>query len=452
MNFAKPRTLFVATVLGAGPGAAQELEFRGELSLTGRHFLHDGLFAGQSGSGTSIIPETKLGVRGSLGFADFEVEVYGRGDDRTGTELFDVQKAYIVAGTDRVTVLLGSDVVFWGTAESFNPTNILNQDDLVANPEDTRKLGQPMLNVSFEAGALGTMDFYGLFGFREPDLGSLSTRPRRPFVPDVTHAIFERPSDSVDFAFRNTNTIGFANGSLDYALSYFAGTDRSPVILPGCANLVAPVTPGICAAINADIRRSYDSLRPGAPGPLFGQVFTGATPITRAFLLGGTSVGTLPYYRDIQQVGLELAYASGNWVLKFEGAQRFTSNEDYFSAVAGLEYRFASAFGSDGDLTLAAEYAYDDRSVLQPVTIFDDDLFASVRYDFNNRLTTAVTLSGLYDLGSHGTVWNLDVSSRLTDSTRLSISATHVDTSDPRDPLTLLTREDFVELKLSYFF
>jgi len=296
------------------------------------------------------------------------------------------------------------------------------------------------------------MSVFGLFGFREPDLGSFSTRPRLPILPDETHAIFQRGSDSVDFAFRNTNTVGFANGSLDYALSYFAGTDRAPVILPGCANLAAPVTPGACNAVNADIRRSYDSLVPGGTGTLFGQVITGATPATQAFLLGGASVGTLPYYRDIQQVGLELAYAAGNWVWKFEGAQRYTSNETYLSAVAGLEYRYARAFGGDGDLTFVAEYTYDDRSALQPVTFFDDDLFASLRYDFNNRLTTAVTLSGLYDLGSHGTVWNLDISSRLTDSTRLSLSATHIKSSTLADPLTLLNREDFVELKLSYFF
>ena len=240
----------VATgVLLSMPVSAQDLAFRGELSLTARHFLHDGLWPGQPGDGTSIIPEARFDVSGSLGFGDVKLELYARGDGRTGTEVFDIQKAYFVTGIDAVTLLVGSDIVFWGTAESFNPTNILNQDDLVSRPEETRKLGQPMINLSFEAGALGNMSFYGLFGFREPDLGSASTRPRQPFLPDDSHAIFERSSDSVDFAFRNTNTIGFANGSLDYAVSYFAGTERAPVILPGCANLAPPVTPVICNAV-----------------------------------------------------------------------------------------------------------------------------------------------------------------------------------------------------------
>ncbi len=454
-NSACSVALAAATTAFAGTSAlAEGLTFHGELSLTARHFTQNGAFAGQATSGTSLIPETRVGLSAALGFADFELELYGRGDDRTGNEVFDIQKAYISAGTDIVSVLFGSDVVFWGTAESFNPTNIINQDDRFARVEETRKLGQPMINLNVETGALGTLSFYGLLGFREVDFGDGSTRPRFSTVPDDSRTIFQSSHRDVDFAFRNTNTLNFANGSLDYALSYFQGTSRAPVILPGCANLAAPTTAATCNAVNADIRASYEGLTPAgtAGATLPALVAAASTPATQAFLLGGSSVGSVPYYQNIQQVGMEMAYAAGDWIWKFEGTRRFTSNEDYFSGVFGFEYRFVNPMGSTGDLTISTEYTFDDRSVLQPATVFDDDIFASVRYDFNNRLSTSVALSGLYDLDTKGKVFNFDVTSRITDSTRIGFSATHIDSNDPNDPLTALNSDDYYELKFSYFF
>ncbi|MGR3382525.1 hypothetical protein [Roseovarius indicus] len=443
----------VACVAGVGmPGQAEELSFSGELSLTARYYEDDGLFFGQPSSGTSYIPEGRFGFRTDLGFAEAEFEVYGRADSRTGSELVDIQKAYLLTGGDRWSVLVGSDIVFWGVAESYNPVNIINQNDNFGRFDETRKLGQPMVNVNYESGALGTFSFYGLFGFREPDLGTTSSRPRFIVVPDDDVAIFEKSSDKIDFAFRNTNTVGIGNGSLDYAVSYFNGTDRTPVFLPGCANRRFPVSVPTCNAVNRSILASYAGLRPGSQLPLAGQVFLNAPLPTQLFLLSGASVGAVPYYQEIEQVGVELAYATGNWVWKFEGAQRFAQNEDYFLGVAGVEYRFNQAFGTPGALTLAAEYTYDDRSNLQPFTVFDDDVFVSARYDFNNRLMSSITLSGLFDMGNGGDVYMLDISSRLTDSTQISFSATQVDFGGFFDPLSLLTRDDYYELKLTYFF
>lgn len=437
---------------GALPLQAQELSFSGELSLTARYYEDDGLFFGQPSSGVSYMPEGRFSFRTDLGFADAEFEVYGRADDRTGSELFDIQKAYLSRTGERWSVLVGSDIVFWGTTESYNPVNIINQNDTFARFDETRKLGQPMVNVNYESGALGTFSFYALLGFREPDLGTTSSRPRFIVVPDDDVAIFEKSTDKIDFALRNTNTVGIGNGSLDYAISYFNGTDRSPVFLPGCANRRFPVSVPTCNAVNRSIVNSYAGLQPGSPLPLAAQVFLNAPAATQAFLLSGASVGAVPYYQEIEQVGLELAYATGNWVWKFEGAQRFAQNEDYFLGVAGVEYRFNEAFGTPGALTVAAEYTYDDRSNLQPFTVFDDDIFASVRYDFNNRLATSITLSGLFDMGNGGDVYTLDISSRLTDSTQVSFSATQIDFGGFTDPLSLLTRDDYYELKFTYFF
>jgi hypothetical protein len=55
-------------------------------------------------------------------------------------------------------------------------------------------------------------------------------------------------------------------------------------------------------------------------------------------------------------------------------------------------------------------------------------------------------------MGNGGDVYMLDISSRLTDSTQISFSATQVDFGGFFDPLSLLTRDDYYELKLTYFF
>jgi len=436
----------------ASTAYAQGLTYEGELTFTARQFTRDGIQAGQPTSGTSFITEGRIGANADLSFGQIAIELYGRGDSRTSTDVLDIQKAYFTTGNDFVNILVGSDVVFWGTAESFNPTNIINQNDQFSRVEQERKLGQPMVNINFETGALGTLSFYGLLGFREPEFGSASTRPRFGSIPDDSRAMFQSASHDLDLAIRNTNTISLSSSSLDYAVSYFEGTNRSPVILPGCANLSAPVTAATCNAVNADIRTAFETLTPGGPGTLLNQITTLTTPATNIFLLGGNSVGTVPYYQQMQQVGLELAYASGDWLWKFEGTRRFVSNEDYLSGVVGAEYRFNGIFGAAGDLTVAAEYTFDNRSVLQPVTVFDDDIFASLRYDFNNRLSTSVSLSSLYDVNTDGAVFNLDVSSRVTDSTRVNLSATHINSSNPSDPLTALNNDDFYELSFSYFF
>ncbi len=75
----------------------------------------------------------------------------------------------------------GIGKVFWGVTEALHLVDIINQTDLVENPDGEQKLGQPLLKFSLERD-WGILDFYALPGFRERtfpgEAGRLRTHPR----------------------------------------------------------------------------------------------------------------------------------------------------------------------------------------------------------------------------------------------------------------------------------
>ncbi len=449
----KPSVLFIAGLALTVPslGVAQNISVKGEAGLIARHFTHDGALPEQVGAGTSAIALAKLTISGDLSFGRFVTEIRASKDERTGVSHLDVTKAYVAGEIGKVRWLLGSDVVFWGVTESYNPVNIINQRGSFADVANDDRLGQPMLKLSFDTATLGTFSAMALLDFREQTYGEAPERFRLNATPDASRTIFES-DNRIDLALRNTNTISLANGSLDYGISLFSGRDRSPVYLPGCSLRKETVSESTCAAVNAEVQAAYEGLKLSDGNNYIRQVFDASNTGTQNFLLAGDSVGAVPYYQDMQQIGLELAYATGDWQLKFEGAQRFTERDNYFSGVVGAEYSFGSLFGLDGSLSAAAEYIYDDRSVFQPVTFLDDDVFAALRYDFDNVADTQITLSGLYDVNTDGKLVNLKISTRLSGNARIEFSSTFIESDDLNDPLSSLDEDDFFEVNLTYFF
>lgn len=429
---------------------AQNLSFEGEIDLSARYFSNDGALEGQTEAGTSFIGATRLAASGSLSFGQVALELRGRKDQKTGVSSWDLSKAYLAGEIGSTQWLVGSDVVFWGVAESYNPVNIVNQRGSFISGDDADRRGQPMIALSFDTDTLGTFSFFGLLGFRELNYEEADQRLRFDVVPDGRRAMFETDSE-IAFALRNTNTLSTQNGSLDYAVSLFSGRDRQPVYLPGCAFREDDVSSATCNRVNDKIRAAYEDLSGDVDDPI-DEAFNALDPETQIFLLSGNSVGAVPYYQDIHQIGLELAYATGDWQLKFEGAQRFTDRETYFSGVVGAEYSFGNIFGTDGELRGAVEYIYDDRSQLQPQTFLDNEVFAALHYDFNNVSNTSLSISGLRDIDTDSTLTYINLSSRLTDNMSLDLSKTFINADDTDDPLSALDEDDFFEFSLKYFF
>ncbi len=450
-------TLFKTCVLGIGLCAplsaqAEDLSFEGELGLTARTFFEDGALEGQIGKGTSLIGSVRLAASADLSFGQFAAELRGRKDERTGAQSWDLSKAYIAGELDQLRWLVGSDVVFWGVTESYNPVNIVNQRGSFVSNEEVERLGQPMVSMSFDTEKMGTFSFYGLLGFRELDYEDADQRLRFDIVPDGGRAMFESDND-IDFAIRNSNSINTTSGSLDYAISLFSGRDRQPVYLPGCGFKQDSVNEATCDTVNANVLEAYKGLSPDDIGDDPGAAaFDRLDPASQTFLLSGNSVGAVPYYQQMQQIGLELVYSTGDWQLKFDGAKRFTNWEDYFSGVIGAEYSFGDLFSSGGSLTGAVEYIYDDRSNLQPRTFLDNDVFVALRYDLNNVANTSLSLSGLKDIQTDSTWVNFNISTRLTDSAEIDFSTVFINADDTSDPLSGLDDDYFMEFSLTYFF
>ena len=438
-------------LLFAHSAAAQDIRFEGEAGLITRTFFHDGAWPGQIDAGTSVIGTLRLGVTTDLSFGRFVGEIQASKDESTGVTDVDITKAYLEGDAGSFRWMIGSDVVFWGVAESVNPVNIINQRGSFADIAEDQRLGQPMARLSFDTDTLGTFAVLALLDFREQTYAEPAERFRLNATPDAGRTIYESGRD-LGLALRNTNTMSFQNGSLDYALSLFSGRDRQPIYLPGCSLRQPSVSEATCNAINADVQTTYEGLTVSDGNNYIRQIFDASSPETQAFLQAGDSVGAVPYYQDLHQIGVELAYSTGDWQFKFEGAQRITERETYFSGVIGAEYDFGVLPGLGGSLSAAAEYVYDNRSVFQPATFLDDDIFAALRYDFGNVADTRVTLSGLYDLNTDGTIVNLNLSSRLSDRARIEVSTTLIDSDDPNDPLTFFSEDDFFEVNLSYFF
>ena len=128
---------------------------------------------------------------------------------------------------------IGISKEFWGVTESRHLVNVINQSDAAENIDFEDKLGQPMLKFSSENN-IGVIDFFILPGFRErtysADDGRLITTP--PI--DTEQASYESSAENrhIDYALRWFQTLGV----WDLGLSYFTGTSREPLFIPGVRN------------------------------------------------------------------------------------------------------------------------------------------------------------------------------------------------------------------------
>jgi len=200
-----------------------------------------------------------------------------RDDGRTHADIgeFKLLKVF-----DQWELEAGTSKIFWGVAESNHLVDIINQTDALEGIDDEDKLGQPLLRLSriFEQ---TTLDAYVLPGFRARQFLGAESRFAFPFEVDSDQAVYESDEgdDHVDFALRYS---GYA-GQADYGVSWFKGTSRDPQFIPGS-------TPGVM----------------------------------------------LPYYEQIERIGVDVQYTVEAWLWKLEAIRQASSQPSYS---AGLNIR-----------------------------------------------------------------------------------------------------------------
>ena len=288
--------------------------------------------------------------------------------------------------------------VFWGVTESQHLVDIINQTDLVENIDGEQKLGQPMINLALIQD-WGTLDLFVLTGSRERTYPGREGRLRSAWPVDTEQALYEsnRGRRRLDFAARWHRSIG----NWEIGLAHFAGTTREPRLLPGI----------------------------GADG----------MPVL------------IPYYEVIDQSSLDVQVTQGAWQWKLETIRRAGQGPTYAALTAGFEYTISGIFETAADLGLLAEYLYDDRGVHAP-TPFQNDVFAGLRLAFNDVASSEALLGMILDRDSDARIVSLEASRRFGTSTKLGLEGRWFSGIPITDLLYSQRRDDYIQLKLSYYF
>lgn len=375
---------------------APKLKQSVELGIEGRAFLQDAAYPEQEDSGVAVSmkPEWDLAIpRGNFRFAPF-LRWDQHDDERTHGDIREFSFRQRFGNWD---LLAGIGRVFWGTTESLHLVDIINQTDLVENPDGEEKLGQPMLNLAWTT-PLGVFSGFVLPLHRERLLPGEKGRLRAPLRYDRGEPEYEDSLEEqhIDTALRWS----LSRGALDIGLSHFHGTAREPRF----------------------------EIRPDGAEPELVSI-----------------------YDQIDRSGLDASLVSGGWLFKLETIREHSRVDTYAAAVGGFEYTIASAFQSSWDLGLLAEYLWDERGPYS-VSPFQNDVFFGTRLAANDIAGTELLAGGIIDLDRDAWFGNLEASRRLGNNAKLVLEMRMFSGDDPSDPISAFRRDDYLQLEYIHYF
>jgi hypothetical protein len=391
------RALILLAALLAVPaaGAAGEWQWSGDIGLGLRYFDQEPQYAGQEdgleGSLVLNLEAAWSGERSRARFRQF-LRLDSADSRRSHFDLREAYWAYEGAGWE---VLVGFNKVFWGVTESRHLVDIINQTDLVEDPDQEQKLGQPMVRALLECD-WGQLEFYLMPWFRERTFPGEAGRLRPPLAVDTDAAVYESAAKEhhADFALRWSHYFG----DVDVGVHAFQGTGREPRLLPA-----------------AD----------------------------------GTRL--VPFYFQTTQAGVDLQYTRDAWLWKLEALARDGLEDRYFAAVAGFEYTFFGLRGGASDLGLLLEYLHDGRGESEPVTVFDDDWFIGARWALNDTQDSSLLAGVVLDSNSSEWFFSLEAQRRLGENYFAEMTV-RLFNGDQTGPLQVYDRDDYLELSLARYF
>ncbi len=314
---------------------------------------------------------------------------------------FDIRELNWLHITSNWSLLIGNDIVFWGVTESRHLVDIISQIDFVEDIDNEDKLGQPMINFTYESD-WGAFEFYYMPFFRERTFPSDDARLRGP-LPISENPKYESDLEEYhpDFAFRWFNTIK----DFDVGISFFWGTSREPIFL----------------------------VEENKNGEMFFR----------------------PFYTIINQVGLDLQWTKDAWLLKLEAIGRGGQGPYFFATVFGFEYTIFQIFNSNADLGILSEYLYDGRDEnieFAPPTFFDNDIFGGLRLALNDIQDTQV-LAGLTTDTKNGEMLGVvEASRRIGERWVIAIECRLFMNAEEGTIFSGFSNDSFINLSISRFF
>ena len=303
--------------------------------------------------------------------------------------------------------LIGVSKVYWGVTESQHLVDVINQTDNIESTDGEDKLGQPMIKASAEKD-WGTVDLFILPYFRERTFQGVNGRPRTsPYVYTNT-ATYESADEEqhLDYALRLFNYLD----DLELGLSYFNGTSREPLLLPGIKN-------------NTDVLTAY--------------------------------------YPLMQQFGIDAQLTTEEWLWKLEiisrnwqAIDRVNSqlvNQKFIALTGGFEYTVVGIAETDADLGLVTEYLYDDRNE-NASSLFQNDILLALRLAMNDAQSSEALLGIIYDLDYKEYLISLEANRRFSDSWTASLEIRSFNKIDSNSLLNSIAKDDFIQLDIVYYF
>jgi len=371
--------------------ASDSFDFRGQLGVEYRQFLTSGSDAQDSSQASVyVLPEWNW----YFDDADIVFVPFYRYDSMDEERSHgDIRELYYFTSRGDYNLTVGVSKVFWGVTESAHLVDVINQTDSIESVDGEDKLGQPMLHFT-AVKDWGVTEFFILPYFRERTFSGQDgrLRTRTPIQADLAQYESSCAEKHVDYAFRYSKTIG----DWDLGVSYLDGTDREPSL----------------------------------------------------FVQGGELI---PYYSQMQHVGVDVQGIIGDWLWKLESVYK-NSYQEYVSSVGGFEYTHVGLFGTVWDLGLLAEYLYDSRGE-SSFAVGQNDMFAGFRFALNDEASSEVLFGMAQDLdNSSSRYFKLEASARLTQSMSLRIDAWGANSDSSADPLYSLRSDDFVQVSLDCYF
>ncbi len=389
--------LLLASTAAMADGASWDQA--GNVEVQSRLFARDAFWPGQGSQAAqvSLAAKAELRWRNAAGDQRASIIPFLRRDSVDDERnLVDLQEAYWAREGDSLELLAGVNTVFWGVTESVHLVDIINQTDAAGDVDGEDKLGQPMVNLTWQQD-WGLLSAYVMPYFRERNYPGVDGRLRTPLPVDSDRAVYEssRNENHVDVALRYSHYIG----DIDVGLSVFSGTSREPRLI---------------AADDAPV--------------------------------------LLPHYDQIDQFGVDLQYTRDAWLWKLEAIARNGYSETFAAAVGGFEYTVYQVGQSDADLGVLLEYQYDGRNDLEPFTTADNDVFAGFRLALNDTQDTSLLAGIAYDTVTGETFFNVEAERRIGDSISLEVRARAFSGAGPQDITFAVVRDDYVQIQLAKYF
>ena len=389
--------LLLAATAAMADGASWDRA--GNVELQSRLFARDALWPGQGSQAAqlSLAATAELRWRNAEGDQRASIIPFLRRDSvDEERNLVDLQEACWAWESDSIELLAGVNTVFWGVTESAHLVDIVNQTDAAGDVDGEDKLGQPMVNLTWQQD-WGLLSAYVMPYFRERNYPGVDGRLRTPLPVDSDRAVYEssRDENHVDVALRYSHYIG----DIDVGLSVFSGTSREPRLIPADD---APVL--------------------------------------------------LPHYDQIDQFGVDLQYTRDAWLWKLEAIARNGYSETFAAAVGGFEYTFYQVAQSGADIGVLLEYQYDGRNELEPFTTADNDVFAGLRLALNDTQDTSLLAGIAYDTVTGETFFNVEAERRIGNSISLEVRMRAFSGAGPQDMTYAVVRDDYVQIRLAKYF